>query len=148
VTNVGFHAVEHHDEEDAGYTNDAWTAEVGSEDITWSTESNPIRWGSMYNFRFDTNAPPSSLRVEVTLGMFDSGDPATVIGTSIGPCATGPNGDMDGDGVTNGDDISRFIDAVTSGSTASGDLCPGDFDRNGAMDMADVNPMVSALLAQ
>jgi hypothetical protein len=148
VTNVGFHAVEHHDEEDAGYTNDAWTAEVDSGSITWSTESNPIRWGTMYNFRFDTNAPPSSKRVEVTLGMFDSGDPAIVIGQSIGPCASGPNGDMDGDGDTNGDDISRFIEAVTSGSTASADLCPGDFDRNGAMDMADVAPMVSALLAQ
>jgi hypothetical protein len=144
VTNIGFHAVEHHDEEDAGYTNDPWTAEVNPEDITWSTESNPVRWGTLYNFRFDAYAYP--IGTTVTLGMFKPGSPETVIGNTVGPCFTATNGDMDGDGVTSGGDIPEFIIAVTSGSTDPADLCPGDFDHNGTMDLADVADMVSALL--
>ncbi len=75
-----FHAVHHHSGSgasvlpgvdpihlpfgDAGYHNEAWIlTETPGSGLAWSTSStaepaNPIRWGTMYNFRFKTNAPP------------------------------------------------------------------------------------------
>jgi hypothetical protein len=147
VTNVGFHAVEHHDEEDQGYSNDAWTWQVADGAITWSTLDNPVRWGTMYNFRFDADAAPNPDGTVVTLGMFEPGEPDVLTGETIGPCIIDADGDMDGNGQTDGADISAFTAAVASGSIESGDLCPADFDHSGALDMADVPYMVSALLA-
>ena len=63
--------------------------------ITWSTISNPLRWYTLYNFRFDANAPPVDTRV--TLGMFRPGTPTEVTGFTDGPsleCI----GDIDEDG--------------------------------------------------
>jgi hypothetical protein len=147
VTNIGFHAVEHHEEEEAGYSNDAWSAEMDDGAITWSTLDNPLRWGTMYNFRFDADAAPDPGGVTVTLGMFEPGDPETVTGQTIGPCGAA-DGDMDGDSLTNSADIAAFITAFTHASTDPADLCPGDFNRNGMIDMDDVPGLVSALLGQ
>ena len=64
IANVGFHAVAHHDEEvntadpDAVLIDNApWAFEVASNAATWSTLTNPLRWGTLYNFRFDADAP-------------------------------------------------------------------------------------------
>jgi hypothetical protein len=51
ITNLDFHDVDH----DAG--ND-WTATVSSGTVTWSTTSHPIEYQTMFNFRFDADAPP------------------------------------------------------------------------------------------
>jgi hypothetical protein len=147
VTNVGFHAVEHHDEEGAGYSNDPWTWQVADGAITWTTPDNPVRWGTMYNFRFDADSAPNPEGTVVTLGMFEPGLPDAVAGQTIGPCIADADGDMDGDGQTDGADISAFTNALASTSPEPGDLCPADFDHSGALDMADVPYMVSALLA-
>ncbi len=97
VSNVGFHAVAHHNEGVAGYNNDPWTWQVAGGAITWSTVANPIRWGTLYNFRFDADAEPGD--VTVTLGMFESGTPGSVSGTSVGPFGPPP---VCGDGVVEG----------------------------------------------
>jgi hypothetical protein len=51
--------------------------------MTWNTETfaqnpnaNAIRWGTMYNFRFDSNRPPQT--VTATIGFFKTGAPITV----------------------------------------------------------------------
>jgi hypothetical protein len=92
VSNIGFHAVEHHgeavntaDPDAVAIDNAQWSAEVFEDAIVWSTETNPLRWGTLYNFRFDSDTPPVS--TTVTLGMFRAGTPATVSGTTIGPDA-------------------------------------------------------------
>jgi len=49
------------------FTNVPWIASVGSTTLRWGTEAwrdnpnaNAIRWGTMYNFRFDANAQPAA----------------------------------------------------------------------------------------
>ena len=90
ISNIGFHAVEHHgeavntaDPDAVAIDNAPWTANVFDDAIVWSTETNPLRWGTLYNFRFDVDAAPVS--TAVTLGMFRSGTPGTVNGTTLGP---------------------------------------------------------------
>ena len=88
VANVGFHAVEHHDEEEAGYYNTPWSVDVTAEAITWSTLDNPVRWGTMYNFRFDADEPPDGVwGTTVTLGLFEPGEPDVLTGNTVGPYA-------------------------------------------------------------
>jgi len=94
----GFHAVHHHsgsgeavipgvDPEyapygDAGYTNGPWSVVlVPGTGLRWETgptsvPANPIRWGTMYNCRFVTNAPPVS--GEATLTTWRTGESHTV----------------------------------------------------------------------
>jgi hypothetical protein len=86
VTNVGFHAVASHDEP---FTNDPWVAAQDAQSIAWETPaccdvaSNPLRWGTLYNFRFDADAPPAS--ATVTLGLYKPGSPDSLTGITIGP---------------------------------------------------------------
>ncbi len=60
------------------------------------------------------------------------------------PCQA--DGDMDGDGSTNGRDIQKFADALVVASTNPADLCGGDFDGNGVVDPVDLPNMVMKLL--
>ncbi len=90
VTNTDFHAVEHHgetvntaDPDAVAIDNAPWHAEVFEDAIVWSTETNPLRWGTLYNFRFDADVPPAA--TTATLGMFRSGAPNTVSGSTMGP---------------------------------------------------------------
>src|SRR5207249_7957193 len=54
-----------------------------SDSITWNTETfaqnqnaNAIRWGTLYNFRFDADQPPQA--ANATVGFFKTGSPMTV----------------------------------------------------------------------
>lgn len=73
VESVGFHSVHHHSDEPieglpAGstFSNAPWPSTQPGGSLAWSTEpfsgdptqANPIRWSTMYNFRFTTDAPP------------------------------------------------------------------------------------------
>ena len=74
VSNLGFHAPPNHPgiandgtTGSAGYSNAAWTPTQTASDVTWSSETfaqnqnaNAIRWGTLYNFRFDSNSPPQA----------------------------------------------------------------------------------------
>ncbi|MCB9853083.1 MAG: hypothetical protein H6819_08305 [Phycisphaerales bacterium] len=83
ITNVGFHAVDSHDEP---YSNTSWDAVVSASEIVWSTTDNPLRWGTLYNFRFDASTPPNT-EVTITLGLYEPGTPTTLSGVSIGPAS-------------------------------------------------------------
>ena len=88
ATNIGFHAPQQHPGwphdgtvGDLGYSNTPWTV-TGS--VTWSTETfaqnpnaNAVRWGTLYNFRFDS---PHSFLVTTpaTIGFFKTGQPINV----------------------------------------------------------------------
>jgi hypothetical protein len=65
-------------DEDAG--ND-WQLTVGATAATWATDDgdpavNALDWGTLYNFRFDTNVVP--VDAELTLGVLEPGDPSTL----------------------------------------------------------------------
>ena len=94
-TNLGFHAPLNHPGiandgtvNNAGYSNTPWTASAGLDGATWSTETfaqnpnaNALRWGTLYNFRFQHTAPP--MPASVTVGFFKTGEPILV--PSLGP---------------------------------------------------------------
>jgi hypothetical protein len=90
VSNIGFHAPPQHPGwahdgtlGDAGYSSMPWAVTQVSDSITWNSETfaqnqnaNAIRWGTLYNFRFDADHPPQS--ANATVGYFKTGAPMTV----------------------------------------------------------------------
>jgi len=93
----------------AGFSSSPWAATQTATSMTWNTETfaqnpnaNAIRWGTLYNFRFDANQPPATMYA--TVGFFKNGSPirvlvqgprsttpspcARVISTSSNPCAS------------------------------------------------------------
>jgi hypothetical protein len=90
MSNVGFHAPPQHPGwsadgtvGNAGYSSTPWTQTNLEGGVQWGAESfaqnpnaNAIRWGTMYNIRFDSNRPPTT--VNATIGFFKTGSPITV----------------------------------------------------------------------
>ena len=81
-----------------GFSSVAWAQSNASGAMTWSSETlaqnpnaNAIRWGTLYNFRFDSNSPPQT--VQATIGFYKSGAPITlaVQGPSGGATPTPTN---------------------------------------------------------
>ena len=77
VSNVGWSGVPHHSGEP--YATTPWSSTITSTGITWMTASagangNAIRWGTLYNYWFDSDLPPLGL----TIGLHRVGTPATV----------------------------------------------------------------------
>lgn len=65
---------------------------------------------------------------------------------TIACCSARPNGDLNGDGATDGLDISLFMDAVLVGSRAGAVVCKADFTYDHVMTDADIGPFVAKLL--
>ena len=66
-----------------GYSSMSWTVTQAAGSITWNSETfaqnqnaNAIRFGTLYNFRFDADQPPQS--ANATVGYFKTGSPMTV----------------------------------------------------------------------
>ena len=90
VSNIGFHAPPNHPGfpndgtlGNAGFSNAPWTTKHTAGALSWSSETfaqnqnaNAIRFGTMYNFRFDSNRPPQA--TNATVGFFKTGMPITV----------------------------------------------------------------------
>lgn len=91
ISNIGFHAPPQHPgwandgtANSAGFSSQPWASMVEAPgDLTWSTETlaqnpnaNAIRWGTMYNFRFDSTSAPQT--ATATIGFFKTGEPITV----------------------------------------------------------------------
>ena len=90
VSNVGFHAppqpaafANDGTLGSAGFSSTAWATNQSGSTLTWNSETfaqnqnaNAIRWGTLYNFRFDSNKPPQAALA--TIGFFKTGAPITV----------------------------------------------------------------------
>jgi hypothetical protein len=90
ISNIGFHAPPQHPGwandgtfNNQGYSSMPWTVTQTSDSITWNSETfaqnpnaNAIRWGTLYNFRFDADQPPQS--ANATVGFFKTGLPMMV----------------------------------------------------------------------
>ena len=90
LSNIGFHAPP----QEPGWANDnipggngyssaPWTVTQVAGSITWSSETfaqnqaaNAIRFGTLYNFRFDADQPPQT--ASATVGFFKTGSPMMV----------------------------------------------------------------------
>ena len=90
LSNVGFHAPPQHPGfandgtlGDAGYSSTPWLFTTSFTSATWNCETfaqnqnaNAIRFGTLYNFRFDSNAPPAETTANI--GFFKTGSPISV----------------------------------------------------------------------
>ncbi len=90
VSNIGFHAPPQHPAfahdgttGDAGFSSTPWTPTQTANSLTWETETfaqnpnaNAIRWGTLYNFRFDADQPPQA--ANATIGFFKTGSPVAI----------------------------------------------------------------------
>ncbi len=79
----------------AGFSNAAWTSNQTINELSWNSESlaqnpnaNAIRWGTSYNFRFDSDKPPQA--TNATIGFFKTGSPVTVAIMGPDACEGGP----------------------------------------------------------
>jgi hypothetical protein len=91
LTDIGFHAPPQHPgwahdgtQGDAGYSSTPWSFNESSYSATWNCETfaqnqnaNAIRWGTLYNFRFDSSSPPAISIGNV--GFFKTGSPISVL---------------------------------------------------------------------
>jgi hypothetical protein len=90
ANNIGFHAPPQHPgwaldgtNASSGFASTPWTGTLAGGSVTWGSESlaqnpnaNAIRWGTLYNFRFDSNRPPQL--VGATVGFFKTGAPMVI----------------------------------------------------------------------
>jgi hypothetical protein len=86
-TNVGFHAPPQHPGwtfdgtvNNQGYSSTPWVLNETASSTSWSTEAfaqnpnaNAVRWGTLYNIRFDSDREPSLMYAAV--GFFKTGNP-------------------------------------------------------------------------
>ncbi len=150
VTGIGFSAVESSED---GFNNEPWSGVRDNSGVTWSTssfaehpDSNPLGWGSLYNFWFDANVAPGD--GGVTLGVYrtDIEGPASFPGSSRVPGEGDlppPEGDLfrrgdtDGNGSVELTDAILVLDYLFQGSGAPGCLDTADSDDNGKVDISD-----------
>ena len=112
IGNAGFYDVFSHNET---YSNDDWPVTTAATTVSWATQpfnvnplSNPIRWGTMYNFWFDSNAAAAA--TTATLGAFKPGTPAQYTAAAQGPVgALRKPGDVNADGFVNAADLLAII---------------------------------------
>ncbi|MEP0848241.1 MAG: hypothetical protein HRF50_15630 [Phycisphaerae bacterium] len=145
VATVGFHDVHYHSGDGVGgvdFSAEDWEATVTAGGVSWSTQSysddpgaNALRWGTLYNFRFDADRPPVLGEAAVTL--FKPGTPASAAIATIvpGTCI----GDVDASGAVGLADLSTLLSAYG----LAGGFSPSDLDGDGDVDLADLSELLS-----
>ncbi|MBX3397092.1 MAG: hypothetical protein KF841_17195 [Phycisphaerae bacterium] len=145
IRNVGFHDVDYHSGEPLDNTD--WNTTIDAGFVTWSSpqtfaqnpNTNALRWGTMYNFWFETDAPPSP--GTVTLGLFRTGSPDQITAGAMVPSVC--KADCLADNTRNGMDIYGFVDCFVGENPNCG--C-ADIDNNGFVDLNDIEPFVLLIL--
>ncbi|MHC4415721.1 MAG: hypothetical protein ACYS0G_10585 [Planctomycetota bacterium] len=145
VTDAGFHDVSYHSGDGIGgvnYDDTDWPVAIGAGEVAWSTdtfEANPnanaLRWGTLYNFWFDADAPPAA--VVATVGLFRArpGVPMDYEIQAVGPGDLGDPcpWDLDGDDTVGITDLLALLAAW--GTDPGG---PPDFNGDGTVGISDL----------
>lgn len=98
--NAGFHDVDYHSGEPFDGTD--WPDQTSSTEISWATtedfatnpDANALRYSTLYNFRFDLDAPPET--GSITLGLFKPGSPSSIDVPIVVPRVCDDNGSCEG----------------------------------------------------
>ncbi len=151
-TSLGFHDVDYHSGEP--YSGTDWPGTVIAAGVHWETTSyatdpnaNALRWGTLYNFRFDAAVAPTFV-TQAELALFKPGTPTTMTVTiDQGPYALG---DLNCDGLVDFDDINSFVEALSDPAAwqAAHPSCPlenADTNGDSVVDFDDVNAFVALL---
>jgi len=136
ITNIGFHDVDYHSGEPFDGTNWPGVRDAVADTLSWSTatfqqnpNANALRWGTLYNFRFDANQPPGT--AAAVIGLFRGGLGYTqVVATTLAPHACTPVASVEL-GCTDGidDDCDGLADCADSDCCTA--ACEDGFDADG-----------------
>jgi hypothetical protein len=155
VSSLGFHDVNYHSGEP--YDGSDWIASTTGGNIRWRSpatyaqnpNTNALRWGTMYNFRFLSNRPPATATARIEL--FKPGTPSTVEFTAVAPAMAEPiPGDLNCDGNISQADIAAFVFALTEPSRyeqlyPSCDRWLADVNDDGQISVGDIAHFVALL---
>jgi len=94
VSATGFHDVDYHSGDgwngDSNFDGTDWPASNTAGALTWQTDdfatnpnANALRWGTMYNFRFTADTPPTA--GDITVGLYKPGGRKSVVVTAQVP---------------------------------------------------------------
>lgn len=157
VQNIGFHDVAYRGGDGVGgvdYDGTDWPGAHAAGSVTWATtpfatndNANAVRWGTLYNFRFDADLPPAASSGDVLLVEYKV--PVSLTASTVIPSAvTCLKGDLNGDGLVDGGDIAQFAQIFVSGSGTPAQKCAGDTQPtpDGLIDEPDVAPFADCLL--
>ncbi|MBC7773209.1 MAG: hypothetical protein H7210_11985 [Pyrinomonadaceae bacterium] len=161
VTNIGFHDVNYHSGDGPGNVNFSstdWTSSKADNTVSdgtplvWSTQTfavnpnaNALRWGTLYNFRFDANVAP--VAGEATIGLFKTGIPASVtspVGRLMIPGTPPPPEcacDYNSNGSLNSQDFFDFVADLLS------DNINADYNGDGVITSQDFFDFLTCFLA-
>ena len=142
LTNIGFHDADYHSNEP--YDDTDWSLELSPNAITWtcppfetSPNANALRWGTLYNVRFDADGPPTA--TDATLLLFKPGVIPDIQLTLTGPAAPAVVGDLDMDGVVGISDL--LVVLATWGPCDA--PCTADLDGDGHVTMVDLKVVLA-----
>ncbi|MFO0872366.1 MAG: hypothetical protein U0575_00155 [Phycisphaerales bacterium] len=143
ISNVAFRDIAYHSGEP--YASDDWNSSVAPGDVTWSTatyaenaNANALRWGTLYNFRFDAASPPMTATIAIGLfkpGAGDAPDTVSFVGRAPSPVCASP-ADLDCNGVVDGADLGLMLGAWGT------DIA--DLNGDGTTDGADLGVLLGA----
>lgn len=157
ISNAAFHDVGYHSGDGIdGVTFDGtdWAVTTGGGEVSWATQTeaenanaNALRWGTLYNFRFDADTPPAEATATIglfreTAGALPMQATTTVVGPSapVGPPAPACPWDCDGSGDmgVSALDLLELLAQYDSGAPGQcgGGSC--DYDGDGCVTVADL----------
>ncbi|HUN81130.1 MAG TPA: immunoglobulin domain-containing protein, partial [Phycisphaerae bacterium] len=116
----------------------------------WMKNGNPLSDGGTISGSWSTDlyiapaAAGDSGNYSVTISN-PCGDTSSVAVTLL-VCT--PTGDTNGDGLTNGEDVQSFVNALLSNTNTVSDVCAADFGLNLAVDSGDIAGFVAATLGE
>jgi len=147
VTDIEFRDVKYHSGEAFEYngTEGHWPVTVADGTITWTTpqtyqeniNSNAIRWGTVYNFRFTADVEPEMGEATlIAFNPFPFYQPDTFLGEAQVPAmpkAAPCPADLSGDGVV---DFTDLLIVLSAWGPCAG--CPEDLDGDGDVTFGDL----------
>lgn len=154
ISNIGFHDVFYHSGEPFDGTD--WPATILTDQIIWATtqtfaqnaNANALRFGTLYNFRFDAATPPTTGNIKI--GLFKPGSPSLMtVSASVPSALSCTKGDVNADTIVDGADVSRFVEILMGGPGSATEKCAGDleFTKDCEIDIDDINNFANCLLS-